>query len=414
MKVFKFGGASVKDADSVKNVSEVLKIAGCENCFLVISAMGKTTNHLEEVVEAYFKNENYAEKIETIQKNHLEISHTLFEENNPIFTEIELFFSDIIAFLRRNKSPNYNYVYDQIVGCGELISTKIVNAYLQSTGLNSKWLDIRDYIKTDSTYREGKVDWKITEQNFKKLELNSIYVSQGFLGSDNNYMTVTLGREGSDYTAAIVAYSLDAESVTIWKDVPGVLNADPRYFKDTQLLKLISYREAVELAYYGASVIHPKTLKPLENKEIPFYIKSFLNPKEEGTIVKKGQKLEPLIPCYIQKKNQILVEISSKDFSFMAEEHLGEIFEKLAELSIKVSLIQTSALCLSLCLEDKFNNINTFVEELQNTYNFEIINNVTLYTVRHFDKKAQLKVTEGKNVLLEQIIKENLQIVIQE
>lgn len=414
MKVYKFGGASVKDAESVMNVAKVLQVAGCDNCFLIISAMGKTTNKLEEVVFAYFNSKDYTTLIYTIQESHLQIAEELFENNQKIFSDIEIFFSDIVSFLRRNKSPNYNYVYDQVVSCGELISTKIVNAYLQSVGKNSQWLDIRDYIKTDSNYREGKVNWKVTESNFQKLKMNSIYVSQGFLGSDDNCMTVTLGREGSDYTAAIVAYCLGAESMTIWKDVPGVLNADPRYFNEAQLIEAISYKEAVELAYYGASIIHPKTLKPLENKQIPFFVKSFVNPSEKGTIVKKGQALIPNIPCYILKKEQFLVTISSKDFSFITEEHLGEIFETLAKFGNTVSLIQTSALCLSLCIDDKFNAINQLNESLSEKYQTEITPNVSLYTIRRFNDDSFAKISSGKKILLQQISEQNLQLIIQE
>ncbi len=300
------------------------------------------------------------------------------------------------------------------MGCGELISTKIVNEYLASVGLNTRWLDIRDYIKTDSTFREGNVDWAATEKNFKNLKTDSIYVSQGFLGSDDNCMTVTLGREGSDYSAAIVAYCLNAESMTIWKDVPGVLNADPRYFNDNQLIEAISYKEAVELAYYGASVIHPKTLKPLENKQIPFFVKSFLNPTAKGTVIKNGQPLVPNIPCYIIKKEQYLLEISSKDFSFIAEEHIGDVFETISQFGNKVSLIQTSALCLSLCVDDKFSNIKKLSDKLLEKYQLEITPNVALYTVKHFQKESYDKVAFGKTVLLEQITKETLQLIIQE
>lgn len=255
MKVFKFGGASVKDAESVRNIASVLKSAGYNGTFMVVSAMGKTTNALEEVVKLYFEMTDFTQKIDEIRQMHLEIADELFTDSASLKSEIHQFFEDLCGFLRRNKSPNYDFVYDQVVCCGELISTKIVSNFLNSVGIENNWLDVRDYIKTDETYREGKVIWEETEKNFSSLDNSKFYVTQGFLGSDPNYFTTTLGREGSDYSAAIIAYCMNAESMTIWKDVPGVLNADPRYFEDAQLLNKISYEEAIELAYYGASVI---------------------------------------------------------------------------------------------------------------------------------------------------------------
>ena len=263
MKIFKFGGASVKDAEGVKNVSAVLESQGFSKCLLVISAMGKTTNELEKVVEFYFKKDNYQNEIEKIKRKHTEIAEGLFPENHPVFAEINLFFDDIDSFLRRNKSPNYNFVYDQVVSCGEMISTKIVSEYLNEIQFTNQWLDARDYIQTDNSYREGMVDWGKTEELISHLNKEICYVTQGFIGSDDNNFTVTLGREGSDYSGAIFAYCLDADAMTIWKDVPGVMTGDPRKFNEVTLLSNISYEEAIEMAYYGASVIHPKTLQPL-------------------------------------------------------------------------------------------------------------------------------------------------------
>lgn len=413
MKVFKFGGASVKDANSVKNLAEVLKTTGHKNIFLIISAMGKTTNALEQVVQLYFDKADYTAKVSEIEKQHTEIAEELFVNPKEIKKEIHVFFEDLNAFLRRNKSPNYDFVYDQVVCCGELISTKIVSSYLNSTGIKNTWLDVRDYIKTDDTYREGKVNWELTEENFSHLQKNELYVTQGFLGSDPNYFTTTLGREGSDYTAAIVAYCLNAESMTIWKDVPGVLNADPRYFKDTQLLDKISYEEAIELAYYGASVIHPQTMQPLRKKEIPFYVKSFINPKEEGTQITKGKSLEPFVTCYIVKKEQNLVTLTTKDFSFITEDKISEIFNLLHDLKIKVNLMQNSAITLSLCLEDKYHQLDFFIEQIKSLYEVELEKNVSLYTLRHFDEKPSGTIHEGEE-LLRQIIKNTLQIIVKE
>lgn len=269
MKVFKFGGASVKDIDSVKNIVKVLRANDCEDCFMVVSAMGKTTNALEEVVMLYFKKKDINIQLKLIKDYHFQIIDGLFNNSEKIKNIIKNHFSELKDFLDRNKSPNYNFVYDQIVCLGELISTRIVSEYLNSIGVENTWIDVRDYIKTDDTYREGKVNWEQTEKNLKTLNLDQFYITQGFIGSDPNHFSTTLGREGSDYTAAIIAYCLNAESMTIWKDVPGVMNADPRHFKEAQLLHKISYEEAIELSYYGASVIHPKTIQPLLQKN-PF------------------------------------------------------------------------------------------------------------------------------------------------
>ncbi len=413
MKIYKFGGASVKDANSVKNLAEVLKTTGHKNTFLVISAMGKTTNALEQVVQLYFDKADYAAKVSAIQKQHIEIAEELFEDADEVKNEIRLFFEDLNAFLRRNRSPNYDFVYDQVVCCGELISTKIVSYYLNSINIKNTWLDIRDYIKTDDTYREGKINWELTKENLSHLQKNEFYITQGFLGSDPNYFTTTLGREGSDYTAAIIAYCLDAESMTIWKDVPGVLNADPRYFKDARLLNKISYEEAIELAYYGASVIHPKTMQPLRKKQIPFFVKSFINPKEEGTQIRNGQLLEPFIPCYIVKKEQNLLTLTTLDFSFITEDKISEIFNLLHDLKIKVNLMQNSAITLSLCLEDKYNQLDLFIDQIRRLYTVELEKNVSLYTLRHFDEKLSCTFHDGKE-LLRQIIKNTLQIIVKE
>ena len=411
MKVFKFGGASVKDAEGIRNVANLLQLVGYQDTCMIVSAMGKTTNALEEVVERYFGKENYAEKIDEIEKNHIDIAKEVFNDATDVSNEISQFFNDLTSFLRRNKSPNRSYVYDQVVCCGELISTKILSMYLNSIGLSNEWLDVRDYIKTDSTYREGKVDWKLTELNISKLKTSGFYITQGFLGSDPNFFTTTLGREGSDYSAAIFAYCTNAESMTIWKDVPGVLNADPRYFSQTELLHQISYEEAIELAYYGASVIHPKTLQPLQQKEIPFFVKSFINPTDAGTAVRKGQPLDPQVPCFILKKEQHLVRLSSKDFSFITEDKLSDLFTKLSKNQIKVNLMQNSAISLSLCLEDKYNHLDQFIAEIENEFKIALEKDVLLYTIRHFDENSDSVIDKNKE-LLRQTVRETLQIVV--
>lgn len=411
MKIFKFGGASVKDAESVKNVAVVLESQCFEKCLLVVSAMGKTTNALEKVVEYYFAKEDYHAEIEKIKQNHLDISNGLFQENHPVFAEISLFFDDIESFLRRNKSPNYNFVYDQVVSCGEMISSKILSEYLNDIQFKNTWLDARDYIKTDSSYREGNIDWEETQNNISALNPQRSYVTQGFIGSESNNFTVTLGREGSDYSAAVFAYCLDAEAMTIWKDVPGVMTGDPRKFKNVSLLSNISYEEAIEMAYYGASVIHPKTLQPLQQKNIPFYVKSFLDPSKPGTKVGNTDK-NRFEESYILKDNQHLMRIATRDFSFIAEEHLSQIFALLAKYKIKISLMQNSAISLALCLEDKYNHIDELNKELQMGFDSEMVKNVSLFTVRNANLEDINKFYENKNILLEQISKKTIQVVI--
>ena len=411
MKIFKFGGASVKDADSVKNVLRVLSIQGFERCLIVVSAMGKTTNALERVVEFYFNKSDYQQEIAKIKEEHIQIAKGLFDENHHVFSEIKLFFDDIESFLRRNKSPNYNFVYDQVVTCGEMISSKILSVYLSDNEMGNQWLDARDFIKTDTNYREGVVNWEDTEKNISQLDKAKTYVTQGFIGSDENNFTVSLGREGSDYSAAIFAYCLDAKDMTIWKDVPGVMTGDPRKFENVELLSNISYEEAIEMAYYGASVIHPKTLQPLKQKSIPFFVKSFINPEKTGT--KIGISTEnQLLESYILKENQVLMRISTRDFSFIAEDHISFIFRELAKRNIKVSLMQNSAISLALCLEDKFNNIDELEAELEQDFNTEIVKNVSLFTIRNARLENLDKLYEGKNVLLEQITKTTVQMII--
>ena len=401
----------MKDADSVKNVLRVLSIQGFERCLIVVSAMGKTTNALERVVEFYFNKSDYQQEIAKIKEEHIQIAKGLFDENHHVFSEIKLFFDDIESFLRRNKSPNYNFVYDQVVTCGEMISSKILSVYLSDNEMGNQWLDARDFIKTDTNYREGLVNWEETEKNISQLDKAKTYVTQGFIGSDENNFTVSLGREGSDYSAAIFAYCLDAKDMTIWKDVPGVMTGDPRKFENVELLSNISYEEAIEMAYYGASVIHPKTLQPLKQKSIPFFVKSFINPEKAGT--KIGISTEnQLLESYILKENQVLMRISTRDFSFIAEDHISFIFRELAKRNIKVSLMQNSAISLALCLEDKFNNVDELEAELEQDFNTEIVKNVSLFTIRNARLENLDKLYEGKNVLLEQITKTTVQMII--
>ncbi|MBR9845256.1 MAG: aspartate kinase [Algicola sp.] len=414
MQVFKFGGASVKDAKGVKNLASVLNQVGYENTLVVVSAMGKTTNALEVVVKNYFENKSELQSsIQEVKKYHNAILLDLFDNTqHPIFKKITSIFEDLILFLNRNKSPDYNYVYDQTIGFGELISTTIISDYLNTIGIKNNWIDVRTYIKTDNYYRRANVNWEQTQIAIKEhFDRHSLNITQGFLGSDANNFTTTLGREGSDYTAAIFAYCLNAESVTIWKDVPGVLNADPRYFENAQLLHDISYREAIELAFYGASVIHPKTLQPLQQKEIPLFVKSFLNPNNKGTKVAKGVGISPNIPCYIVKKNQVLISLSSLDFSYIVEENISEIFKLLHYYKMKVDVIQNSAISFSVCFENSYNNLELLLQHLKAKFKVTCHENVSLYTVRHYNEQAIMSIEKDKTLLLKQLTQETIQIV---
>ena len=413
MKIFKFGGASVKDAEGIRNVCNVLQTINPEKVLIVVSAMGKTTNALEVVVKNYFeKSVELLDSIQIVRDYHFEIITKLFDDAHLVYSEVENYFFKLNQFLEQNKSPNYSYVYDQTVSFGEMISSVILYHYLKDNCFEIEWLDVRSLIKTDNNYRDGNVNWETSEKLISdKVQKTKKYITQGFLGSDDNNFTTTLGREGSDYTAAIFAYCLNAESVTIWKDVAGVLNADPRYFENATLLEQISYREAIELAFYGASVIHPKTLQPLQRKEIPFFVKSFLNPTEKGTSISKGADLVPTLPCYIVKKNQHLISVSSKDFSFIMEEGISFIFSLLDKYKTKVHLIQNSAISFSVCVDDKFFNLSKLLEELYEKFVVTCNENVSLYTIRHFDDKS-LTFIEPEKVLLKQISKETVQIVV--
>lgn len=417
MHIFKFGGASVRDASGVKNLEVVLRKVGFENTLIVVSAMGKTTNAIEHVLDNYFHNKSELQSsLQEVKKYHNAILMDLFdtenEETHPIFKKVTSLFDELGGFLERNKSPDYNFVYDQVIGYGELVSTLIISDYLNLAGIKNKWLDVREFIKTDNYYRRANVNWEETQAVISsKLNTSVLNITQGFLGSDANNFTTTLGREGSDYTAAIFAYCLNAENVTIWKDVPGVLNADPRYFENSQLLHKISYREAIELAFYGASVIHPKTLQPLQQKEIPLFVKSFMFPEQAGTMVSKEPGIDPMIPCFIVKKNQILIALSSLDFSYIVEENISEIFKLLHMYKMKVDVIQNSAISFSVCVDNNYNNLQDLLLHLKAKFKITCHENVSLYTIRHYDLEAVAQLELGKTILLKQLTQETVQLV---
>ena len=415
MRIFKFGGASVKDALGVKNVASILQQEGTRETLVVISAMGKMTNAFEEVIDSYYyKKEDLSLKLTFIEKYHKDIMNELFAKDNEVYKEIDILFGELGWFLARNTSQRFNYVYDQIICFGESLSTKIVSAYLTEIGLENTWFDARNYIKTDSNYRDAKVNWELTQDIItSKIDKTKLNITQGFIAANDTENTTTLGREGSDYTAGIFAYCLDAESVTIWKDVQGVLNADPRVFDHTTLLEQISYEEAIEMAFYGASVIHPKTIQPLQNKDIPLYVRSFENLKLQGTKVSKSVALLPQVPCFIVKKNQVIVSISSLDFSFMVENNIADIFIMLHKYQLKVNLIQNSAISFSVCFENTYNNLEKLLLHLKAKFKVECFENVSLYTIRHYDKASIKNLEKDKTVLLKQLFQETVQIVTQ-
>ena len=416
MKIFKFGGASIKDALGVKNVANILQQEGTSNCLLVISAMGKMTNAFENIVNSYVNNdqEKLVESIDFTINYHTKIINDLFQDEHVIHQNITILFGEMIHFLAKNIAKEYDYLYDQIVCYGELLSTTIVSEYLTDIGVTNTWKDVRKLVITDALHRDATLNWLETEQLIKtQIDSSKLTIVQGFIGGNSNGNTTTLGREGSDYTAAIFAYCLDAKNVTIWKDVLGVLNADPREFKETQLLNQISYEETIEMAFYGASVIHPKTIKPIQNKQIPLYVRSFNDLNSPGTKVSSGITIEPIVPCFIVKKNQVLVSISTRDFSFMVEDNISDIFKLLHTYQLRVNLIQNSAISFSVCVDNSFNHFDQFYDEIKLVFKASFIKGVDLYTVRHFTNNSLNKIHNLGRSILSQINKNTAQIIIQ-
>lgn len=407
MQVFKFGGASVKDAAGVKNLAHIVQnYATSKNLLIVISAMGKTTNRLEELTWAFIRgDENTHQLFEEIKAYHFNIINELFsDQKNPIFNDVANTFVEIEWLLEEEASDAPDYLYDQIVSIGELVSTKIVAAYLNQIGCFSIWADARSYIKTDNTHREANVLWEKTEQEIKKhlpsfLE-QGIVVTQGFIGGTSENFTSTLGREGSDYSAAIFCACLNAESMTIWKDVPGVLNADPKWFDETEKIAQLSYHDAIELTYYGATVIHPKTIKPIQNKGIPLYVRSFLQPEAEGTAITTTQTPLP-IPSFIFKVNQVLISIFPKDFSFIIEENLSHIFDVLHRNRVKVNTMLNSAISFSVSVDNDEQKIKQLIADLSETFKVKYNSGLELVTIRYYNQQTIDRVTVNKDVLLE-------------
>lgn len=420
MQIFKFGGASVKDAESIKNISFILRTFAAEPTVTVISAMGKTTNKLEALANAYFYKEGDVQELfNDVKVAHFSILDELFPNKNvTVHNDLENVFVELLWALEEEPAFTYDFHYDQIVSQGEVLSTKIISAYLNEVGINNKWLDVRGIIQTDNTYREGKVDYTLSQTLAEKelmplLKTNNFIVTQGFLGGTSENYTTTLGREGSDYTAALLAYFTNAKQVVIWKDVPGVLNADPKYFKNAKKIDELNYQDAIELTYYGASVIHPKTIKPLQNKNIPLFVKSFLNPNDLGTVIKASEKRNSTT-SYIFKVNQLLLSIQSKDFSFIAEDNLGAIFTLLSKNHVHVNMMQNSAISFSVCVDNDDYKIEPLLNDLQKQFKVLYNKNVELMTIRHYNNDIIANLIENKLILIEQRSRNTLQMVMKE
>ena len=419
MLVFKFGGASVKDANGIINLANVVKRYEGGQLLIVVSAMGKTTNALEKLTRAYIDQTDDIDAIYSeIKSYHHNILKELFEPSHPIFDEVANTFVEIDWMIEDEPHDDYDFTYDQIVSIGEMVSTRIVNAYLNKAGLKSQWLDVRGYIHTDNTYREGVVQWAKTRASIGKelpgLLQNGIVITQGFLGGTSENFTTTLGREGSDYTASIFAACLQANSVTTWKDVPGILNADPKFFEDTVKFDELPYSEAIEMTYYGASVIHPKTIKPLQNANIPLFVKSFNDPEAAGTVIKEDGLAKYSKPVIILKHNQVLVSLSAKDYSFISEDHLSGIFGLFAQSQVKVNMMQTSALSFTVCIDFYEERFKKLLNVLGRDFKVKYNNGLTLITVRHHSPAALLEITAGKTILLEQVSRNTVQFVVRQ
>ena len=417
MLVFKFGGASVKDAEGLVNLVKVVKKFDGNKILIVVSAMGKTTNALEKLVNAYFnQNINLNQIFDEIKQYHEDILKQLFEPGHSVFDEVANTFVEIDWIIEEEPQDSFDFIYDQIVSIGELVSTRIVNAYLNINGIKSQWLDARGFIHTDNTYREGQVQWNKTQKSIiervPKLLEKGIVLTQGFLGGTSENFTTTLGREGSDYSAAIFAACLGAESVTTWKDVPGILNADPKHFKDTIKFDELTYNEAIEMTFYGASVIHPKTIKPLQNAHIPLLVKPFYNPMAEGTVIKENATNIFIKPIIILKENQVLISITAKDYSFISENNLSEIFLLFAKNNLKINMMQSSALSFSVSFDYVEAKFISLLNSLKERYKVKYNNNLLLITLRHYTETNLKDLTANKTILLEQKSRNTIQLVV--
>ncbi|MEZ5043728.1 MAG: aspartate kinase [Saprospiraceae bacterium] len=419
VKVFKFGGASLKNPEMLQNVGQILQSYKDEQLVIVVSAMGKTTDALEAIAVAHAQQNGQAPALlAAIKQQHFEACQAFFEPSHEVFALLNDTFVEIEWVLEEEPHENYDYMYDQIVSIGELASSRVVHAYLNKIGLPTQWVDARDIILTDDMFREGWVQWDETVANAKRiveplLQTPGFVITQGFIGSTTENFTTTLGREGSDYTAAIFSFCLDAESMTIWKDVPGVLTGDPRVFDNVTKLDLLSYKEAIEMTYYGAKVIHPKTIKPLQNKSIPLYVKSFIDPSGAGTYI-SGEVEDNYPPMVAIEKKQALLYISTRDFSFVAEHHMSYLFKMITAFRLQVNMMQNTAICFSICVNDIDDKVDQFIKAIEDQFKVIIDRNLELITVRHYHEHILGDLRGDKVVLLEERIRETIQMVLKD
>ena len=412
IKVFKFGGASIMDVQNIKNVGNILQEYDSQELVIVFSAMGKATNMLEDVVDSYVqKSVNTNIALQKVRDFHTTILRDIFNENHPIFDIVNNLFVEIEWVLEDEPNQDYAYDYDQIVSVGEFLSTQIMSAYLNQVGFKNTWLDVRDLIRTDNTHRNAKVDWKTTSDSIKRNVNEKHSITQGFLGCTSENFTSTLGREGSDFSAAILAFCLEASEVVIWKDVPGMMNADPKYFPNAKLLSQVSFDEAIELAFYGAKVIHPKTIKPLKQKNIPLRIKSFMRPEAEGSIINSKSDNMNDISSFIIKENQILISISDVNLSFIVGDHMNQIFSLLAKNNVEVNLMQNSAISFSICVDNDHHKIPQLIKDFQQFY--EVLYNIdlSLFTIRNYTDNSFDSFLQDKDVILEQKSRNTIQLI---
>ncbi|CAN5292772.1 aspartate kinase [soil metagenome] len=410
MQVFKFGGASIHSATGVQQVTKIIKQCAGQKILIVVSAMGKTTNALEKVVANFHNEKNYSAELEFIKEYHHEVMQELFYPGSPVWLKIDNEFDSI----QRIKKVELDELYDQIVSIGEIVSTLILHQYLTDQGIAIEWIDARKYIITDTTFRDGKVDWAETEKrvsHLRKILDNKFVLAQGFIGGNSNGTTTTLGRDGSDYSAAIFASCLNAESVTIWKDVPGVMNADPRRLPEAVVFEELPFREAAEMTYYGASVIHPKTIKPLANKNIPLYVKSFDDPSLPGTIIHET-KLDHLPPLIVFKDNQCLVSCRVTDYTFIDELQFSYIFHALSELNIRINVMQNSAISFSFCIDYREDKVAALIERMSSHFEVYYNTGLTLITIKNYDAASAEKYRTLPGVLLEQLSRSTLQVLV--
>ena len=412
IKVFKFGGASIMDVQNIKNVGNILQEYANQELVIVFSAMGKVTNMLENVVDSYVqKSTNTNIVLQKVKDFHSIILRGIFKESHPIFDIVNNLFVEIEWVLEDEPNQDYAYDYDQIVSVGEFLSTQIMSAYLQQVGFENTWLDVRDLIRTDNTHRNAKIDWETTTDLIKRNVKTKHSITQGFLGCTSENFTSTLGREGSDFSAAILAFCLEASEVVIWKDVPGMMNADPKYFPNAKLLSQVSFDEAIELAFYGAKVIHPKTIQPLKQKNIPLRIKSFIKPEAEGSIVKSKIDKMSDMPSFIVKENQILISISDVDLSFIVGNHMNQIFSLLAKNNVEVNLMQNSAVSFSICVDNDLHKIPQLIKDFQQFYVVLYNADLSLFTIRHYNDNSFDSFLQDKDVVLEQKSRNTIQLI---